>query len=255
MGGRESKYQQLDLESCMAATGETEGNKTWRDCQWVEWDQGSEAHVSECKTTWATEHWSPTQLAERAWGMDICRGETCWGGHEGNGLEQKLEQDCSLMGSYVQLPATGETGIQGQLWNRPRVCAQLLDPPCTCLYSYTIPLLDTCPAQPEGGSAAGAVFVQLLCVSGCAAALDVCVVHTCALWGCWLGMCWALLLLGPGTMQLWQPHWAATSGLIALVLPSQKHSKSSTLFALSGFTQSRAWLLISSTYHLETQIA
>lgn len=44
-----SNWTGTQLGSCNTATGETGGSEI--KCQQVEWDQGSETHVSKCKTT------------------------------------------------------------------------------------------------------------------------------------------------------------------------------------------------------------
>lgn len=120
----------------------------------------------------------------------------------------------------------GRLGSRGN-WGLGRVCepSRRIYPvhayTCTQSHCWASVLLSQSGEQDE---AAGAVFVQLLSVPGwsviCAAGTRWCVVHSCALCKCWLGMCWALLLVGPGAMQLWQPHWATlscTSGLIPLI--------------------------------------
>jgi len=52
--------------------------------------------------------------------MCVSKGETflCVRECVRDGPHQQLEQGCSLRGSYAQVPATGETGIQGQLLSR-----------------------------------------------------------------------------------------------------------------------------------------
>lgn len=111
--------------------------------------------------------------------MGILRSETCWSGHEGNSLYQQLEQGCGLRGSYVQLPATGETGIRGNC-RTDRVC----EPSCWIylvhIYTRTSILLSQRGKQ---GDSAGAVFGQLLCVSGWSVQLAlVCGAYLCSPW-------------------------------------------------------------------------
>lgn len=65
------------------------------------------------------------------------------------------------------------------------VWAQMLDLSCRHLWTYTVPLLDIHPAQPEGeqDEAAGAAFVQLVCVSGWSVQLALmCGPSLCPLW-------------------------------------------------------------------------
>lgn len=192
MGGRESKYQQLDLESCMAATGETEGNKTWRDCQWVEWDKGSKAHVSECKTTGAAECWRDHELAlPLSWQREPGVWKSLGVRLAGVGMREmawsrswrRTAASGAHMSSCQQLERLGSRDNCGIDQECVPSCWIYLAHICTHTQSHCwTPVL----LSQRWGRAAGAVFVQLLCVSGCAAGLDVCVVHTCALCGCWL---------------------------------------------------------------------
>lgn len=70
-----------------------------------------------------------------------------------DGLYQQWKQGCSLGSTYVQVWATGETGIQRQLLGRLCVWAQLLeDPPFAHTYIYSFSLVDFHPALPEQGS-------------------------------------------------------------------------------------------------------
>ena len=78
-------------------------------------------------------------------------------------LYQQLQWGCGLEGFYVQAPAMGETGVQGQLWSRLSVYIRV------CSHVWTSILLSQRGEQDEA--------VDALCVR--VSVLSVCLCYQC----------------------------------------------------------------------------
>lgn len=121
----------------------------------------------------------------------VSKGKTMMGSYWGNrgvlvymcsyvysSLYQQLKQRCSHRGSYIQVPATGVTGIQGsapaQTMSEPSCW---MDPRCTYVCIHVFPLADVhlewpscwcclCSCEyPMSIYVAASTYVFLLCVS------------------------------------------------------------------------------------------
>lgn len=91
-----------------------------------------------------------------------------------HGLYLQQEQGCGLRDWYVQVSATGDTGIQWQLLGAPNVSAPLLTGSALHLCIYTFSPQDLYPACPERGTGwccccclccVSALHAYLICVA------------------------------------------------------------------------------------------
>lgn len=179
--GRESKYQQLDLKSCMVATGETEGNKTvskWNGTRGQR-SMSLRARPHEQPSVGGTlgvflscqrhsEVWVSLGARPAGVGMRETACTSSWSRAVASGAHMSSCQQLGRLGSGATAEQTG--------------CVS----PAAGSTLYTSILVHPSCSAREGSR----VILLVLCLGNCSVCLGGlcswpwCVVHTCALYGC-----------------------------------------------------------------------